>query len=96
MASVNSLLAFCTVFVHQHSFEFLRTALFLLAATGLPSAGTGINPGAGRLIKEWPPKRFAALAADDSATTVLLGAEGDSAQADIVRPTWPLRSTRRP
>ena len=53
----------------------------------------GINPGAGRLIKEWPPERFsavaAALAADDGATIVLLGAEGDRAQADGVRQALP-------
>ena len=57
----------------------------------------GINPGAGRLIKEWPPERFAAvaaaLAADDGATIVLLGAEGDRAQADGVRQALPSEVT---
>ena len=49
----------------------------------------GINPAAGRLVKEWPPERFAAVAAalakDTRATIVLLGAEGDGAKADGVR-----------
>ena len=49
----------------------------------------GINPAAGRLVKEWPPERFAAvavaLAKDTGATIVLLGAEGDRAKADGVR-----------
>ena len=44
VTAVNPLLAFYTVFVHQYSFEFLLTALFLLAATGLHSSGTGIDP----------------------------------------------------
>ena len=44
VTAVNPLLAFYTVYVHQYSFEFLLTALFLLAATGLHSPGTGIDP----------------------------------------------------
>ena len=44
VTAVNPLLAFYTVYVHQYSFEFLLTALFLLPATGLHSPGTGIDP----------------------------------------------------
>ena len=70
-----------------------ETATHLLAAYGGSGPLVGINPGAGRLIKEWPPERFAAvaaaLAADDGATIVLLGAEGDRAQADGVRRALP-------
>ena len=70
-----------------------ETAAHLLAAHDGSGPLVGINPGAGRLIKEWPPERFAAvaaaLAADDGATIVLLGAEGDRAQADGVRQALP-------
>ena len=70
-----------------------ETAGQLLAAHDRPGPLIGINPGAGRLIKEWPPERFAAvaaaLAADDGATIVLLGAEGDREQADGVRQALP-------
>ena len=70
-----------------------ETAAHLLAAYDGSGPLVGINPGAGRLIKEWPPERFAtvaaALAADDGATIVLLGAEGDRAQADAFRQTLP-------
>ena len=52
----------------------------------------GINPAAGRLVKEWPPERFAAtaaaIAAATRATIVMLGAEGDRAKAGA--------SSRRP
>ncbi len=70
-----------------------ETAGQLLAAHDRPGPLIGINPGAGRLVKEWPPERFAAvaaaLAADDGATIVLLGAEGDRVQADGVRQALP-------
>ena len=70
-----------------------ETAAHLLAAHDGSGPLVGINPGAGRLIKEWPPQRFAAtaaaLAAGDGATIVLLGAEGDRAQADGVRQALP-------
>ena len=44
VTALNPLLAFYTVFVHQYSFEFLLTALFILVATGLHSTATGIDP----------------------------------------------------
>ena len=70
-----------------------EAATRLLAAHDGSGPLVGINPGAGRLIKEWPPQRFAAaaaaLAAGDGATIVLLGAEGDRAQADGVRQALP-------
>ena len=70
-----------------------ETADHLLAAHDGSGPLVGINPGAGRLIKEWPPERFAvvarALAADDGVTIVLLGAETDRAQADGVRQALP-------
>ena len=70
-----------------------EAATRLLAAHDCSGRLIGINPGAGRLIKEWPPERFAAvaatLAADDGATIALLGAEDDRAQADGVRQALP-------
>ena len=70
-----------------------ETAAHLLAAHDGSGPLVGINPGAGRLIKEWPPQRFAAtaaaLAAGDGATIVLLGAAGDRQQAEGVRQALP-------
>ena len=70
-----------------------EAATHLLAAHDGTGPLVGINPGAGRLIKEWPPERFAAiavaLAADHGATIVLLGADGDRAQTDGVRQALP-------
>ncbi|MXY23738.1 MAG: glycosyltransferase family 9 protein [Acidobacteria bacterium] len=71
-----------------------ETADHLLAAYRGNGPLVGINPGAGRLVKEWPPERFAAvaaaLAADAAATIVLLGGEGDRQQAEGVRQALPL------
>lgn len=70
-----------------------ETADRLLAAHDGGEPLVGINPGAGRLIKEWPPERFAAVAATlatgDGATIVLLGGEGDRQQAASVRRALP-------
>ena len=70
-----------------------ETAERLLAANDGRGPLIGINPGAGRLIKEWPPERFAAvavaLAAGNRATIVLLGGEGDRRQAELVRRALP-------
>jgi len=55
----------------------------------------GINPGAGRAIKEWPPARFAAAAAalaeSDGATVVLLGSAAETTTAAAVRGALPPR-----
>ena len=70
-----------------------QTATHLLAAHDGSGPLVGVNPGAGRLIKEWPPERFAAvaaaLAADLGATVVLLGGQSDRAQANGVRQALP-------
>lgn len=53
----------------------------------------GINPGAGRAIKEWPAARFAAAAAAlaerDAATIVLLGSASETTTAAAVRDALP-------
>ena len=55
----------------------------------------GINPGAGRAIKEWPPERFAAaaarLAAHDGAAIVLLGSAAEKSTTGAVRDALPRR-----
>ncbi|MXZ71396.1 MAG: hypothetical protein F4Z04_07815 [Acidobacteria bacterium] len=53
ITALNPLLAYYTVFVHQYSFEFLVTALFLVAAVGLHTPGTGIDPRRFRRIALW-------------------------------------------
>ena len=49
----------------------------------------GLNPGAGRSVKEWPPERFARAAADlaarDRATIVLLGSAAERPLGEAVR-----------
>lgn len=49
----------------------------------------GLNPGAGRTVKEWPPQRFARTAADlaarDRATIVLLGSAAECPLGEAVR-----------
>jgi lipopolysaccharide heptosyltransferase II len=65
------------------------------AASVLGSAETtiGIQVGAGRLVKQWPADRFAAvarrLAIDRHATIVLTGAAEDRTAADVVRTQLP-------
>ena len=53
----------------------------------------GVNPGAGRVIKEWPAGRFAAAAADlaerDGATIVLLGSAAERAATGAVKDSLP-------
>lgn len=53
----------------------------------------GINPGAGRTIKEWPAQRLAVAATDlaerDQATIVLLGSAADRERASAVRGNLP-------
>lgn len=58
----------------------------------------GINPGAGRAVKEWPVERFAAaaaeLAAHDDATIVLLGSAAEKKTAGAVENALPERVRR--
>ena len=65
----------------------------LLAAYDRRGPLVGINPGAGRAIKEWPAGRFAAaaleLAERDGATIVLLGSAADRKTAGAVRDALP-------
>ena len=60
----------------------------LLAACGGRGPLIGLNPGAGRAVKEWPPERFAAAAARLSVQTqaafVLLGSAAERPQAEAV------------
>ena len=44
LTALNPLVAHYTVFVHQYTFDFLVTALFLLAATTLRTGEPGIDP----------------------------------------------------
>ena len=44
VTAVNPLLALYTVYVHHYTIEFLLTALFLVAATGLHAPDRGIDP----------------------------------------------------
>lgn len=50
LTALNPLLAHYTVFVHQFPFDFVVTALFLLAATSLRTHETRIDPGRFRRI----------------------------------------------
>lgn len=65
----------------------------LLAAHDRRGPLVGINPAAGRAIKEWPVERFAAAATDlaerDQATIVLLGSVAERATAGAVRDAMP-------
>ena len=70
-----------------------RRAMALLPQ---PQAGArliGIQPGAGRNIKEWDPARFAEvgaqLAAMPDASVILIGSAGDRAALEGVRSGWP-------
>ena len=44
VTALNPLLAFYTVYVHQYSFDFLVTALLMLAAAGLAGGAHGVDP----------------------------------------------------
>ena len=65
----------------------------LLAARDGPGPLIGINPAAGRAVKEWPAERFAATAARlaerTQATFVLLGSAAERAHADAVTRALP-------
>jgi ADP-heptose:LPS heptosyltransferase len=68
-----------------------RKAADLLADAPPGTPIVGIQPGAGRQIKEWDPARFAevgsALASD--ATIVLIGSSTDRHALEGVRAAWP-------
>ena len=65
----------------------------LLAARAGTGPLVGLNPGAGRAIKQWPGQRFARaaeeLAAQVDATIVLLGSTAERAPAEAVRRALP-------
>ncbi len=65
----------------------------LLAGNDERGPLVGLNPGAGRAVKEWPPQRFAAAAARLSqqaqATFVLLGSKAERRHADAVARALP-------
>ncbi len=65
----------------------------LLAAADGRGPLVGLNPGAGRTVKEWPPERFAAaahrLSRGTRATFVLLGAAAERPQAEAVARALP-------
>ena len=61
----------------------------LLAAHDRRGPLVGLNPGAGRKVKEWPPERFARTAADlaasHHATIVLLGSAAERPLGEAVK-----------
>lgn len=65
----------------------------LLAARDRPGPLIGLNPAAGRAVKEWPAERFATAAARlaerTPATFVLLGTAAERAHADAVTRALP-------
>ena len=73
--------------------EARRRARELLSRARGGSRLIGIQPGAGRSIKEWDPVRFAdvgaRLAAMPHASVILVGSESDRAALDAVRTAWP-------
>ena len=69
--------------------ESHASAARLLAGHDRHGPLIGLNPGAGRAVKEWPPERFArtaaALAGSDRATIVLLGSAAERPLGEAVR-----------
>jgi lipopolysaccharide heptosyltransferase II len=70
-----------------------RRAADLVAAPRHGAPLVGIQPGAGRRIKEWDPARFAeagaTLARNRGASVVLIGGPGDRTALEAVRAAWP-------
>jgi ADP-heptose:LPS heptosyltransferase len=73
--------------------EARRRATELLSHTRAGTRLIGIQPGAGRKIKEWDAVRFAEvgarLAAMPDASVILVGSAADRAALDQVRAAWP-------
>jgi ADP-heptose:LPS heptosyltransferase len=73
--------------------EARRRAAELLSQTPAGARLIGIQPGAGRKIKEWDPTRFAEvgaqLAAMPGVSVILVGNADDRAALDQVRAAWP-------
>jgi len=70
-----------------------RRAAELVATPKHGAPLVGIQPAAGRRIKEWDPVRFAevgaALARSRGASVVLIGSTADKPVVDAVRAAWP-------
>lgn len=70
-----------------------RRAAELIAAPKYGGPLVGIQPAAGRRVKEWDPARFAevgaALARTHGATIVLIGSTNDKPAVDAMRAAWP-------
>ena len=70
-----------------------RQAAELIGRLSSGGITIGIQPGAGRQIKEWDPSRFAevgaGLARGRGAKIVLIGSTSDRAALDAVRGAWP-------
>lgn len=70
-----------------------RRAAELVATPKHGAPLVGIQPAAGRRIKEWDPARFAevgaALARTHGASIVLIGSTGDKPVVDAMRAAWP-------
>ena len=73
--------------------EARRRAAELVATPKHGAPLVGIQPAAGRRIKEWDPVRFAevgaALARTRDASVVLIGSTADKPVVDAVRAAWP-------
>lgn len=70
-----------------------RIAAQLATAPGRGTPLVGIQPAAGRRIKEWDPARFAevgaALARDRGVSILLIGSAADKPVLETVRAAWP-------
>jgi lipopolysaccharide heptosyltransferase II len=73
--------------------EARRQAADLIGRISPRGLTIGIQPGAGRQIKEWDPARFAevgaGLARSHGAKIVLIGSAADRVALDAVRRAWP-------
>jgi len=73
--------------------EARRQAADLIERLSPAGLTIGIQPGAGRQIKEWDPARFAevgaGLARSHGAKIVLIGSAADRVALDAVRRAWP-------